>query len=274
MASPYDRTAVGDALNGTPAAPGSGTGAPAPGSPAALTPGADFAYSGTELDAMAAAPNYYRFIARQFAPHVGARAVEVGAGIGTFAEHLLREGAPYGLRELVAIEPAVNNFPVLRDRLRDRPGVRTVQGYIEDCTDLRDMDSVVAVNVLEHTPDDVAVLGAARKVLRPGGKALVFVPAVQAIFGSLDREFEHHRRYGKPALERAFTRAGFRDVRLRHVNSIGVAAWFVAGRVFKWRTIPAARARFYDRWVVPWLIPAELAVEPPIGQSILAIATA
>ena len=235
---------------------------------------ADFAYSGTELDALAAAPNYYRFIARRFAPHVGARVVEVGAGIGTFAEHLIRETTP---RELVLVEPAVNNFPVLRERLGGRPGVRAEQGYLEDAVargDLREMDSLVAVNVLEHTPDDVSFLRAAHAVLRPGGKALVFVPAVQAIFGSLDREFEHHRRYAKPSLRRAFTEAGFRDVQLRHVNSLGVAAWFMAGRVFRWKTIDASRAAFYDRWVVPWLMTLEGAVEPPIGQSILAVATA
>ena len=232
---------------------------------------ADFAYSGTELDALAAAPNYYGFIARRFAPHVGARVVEVGAGIGTFAEHLIRETSP---RELVLVEPAVNNYPVLRERFDGRPGVRTVQGYLQDCRDLRDMDSLVAVNVLEHTPDDVDFLRAARGVLRPGGKALVFVPAVQAIFGSLDREFEHHRRYGKRSLGRAFAEAGFRDVRLRYVNSLGIAAWFLAGRVFEWRTIDASRAAFYDRWVVPWLMPLESIVPPPIGQSILAIATA
>jgi SAM-dependent methyltransferase len=231
----------------------------------------DFAYSGTELDALAAAPNYYTFIARRFAPHVGARVVEVGAGIGTFAEHLIRATAP---RELVLVEPAVNNFPVLRERHGGRPGVRTVQGYLEDCHDLRGMDSLVAVNVLEHTPDDVSFLRAARAVLRPGGKALIFVPAVQAIFGSLDREFEHYRRYSKPTLGRAFAEAGFHDVRLRHVNSLGIAAWFLAGRVFKWRTIDASGAAFYDRWVVPWLMPVESAIEPPIGQSILAIATA
>ena len=63
-------------------------------------------------------------------------------------------------------------------------------------------------------------------------------------------------------------------MRVRYVNSIGIAAWFLAGRVFKWRTIEARRAAFYDRWVVPWLMPLERKVEPPVGQSLLAIATA
>jgi SAM-dependent methyltransferase len=232
----------------------------------------DFSYSGTELDALSAAPNYYRFIARRFAPYVGRRCVEVGAGIGTFAEHLLRETPA---RELVLVEPADNNFPQLRARLGSRENVRAVHGYLEEHVgEIADMDSLVAVNVLEHTPDDVSFLRAAHQVLRPGGSALVFVPAVQAVFGSLDREFEHYRRYSKPMLRRAFAEAGFRDVRLRHVNCLGLVAWFLAGRVFKWRTIDASRAQFYDRWVVPWLMRAESAIEPPIGQSILAIATA
>lgn len=232
----------------------------------------DFSYSGTELDALSAAPNYYRFIMRRFAPYVGSRVVEVGAGIGTFAEHLLRETSP---RELVLVEPADNNFPQLSERLGGRAGVRMVHGYLEDhVAEISGMDSIVAVNVLEHTPNDVSFLTAARQVLRPGGSALVFVPAVQAVYGSLDDEFEHYRRYSKRMLRQAFTEAGFREVRLRHVNCLGLAAWFMAGRVFKWRTIDASRVRFYDRWVVPWLMRAESAVEPPIGQSILAVATA
>jgi len=231
-----------------------------------------FSYSGTELDALVAAPNYYRFIARTFAPYVGPRAVEVGAGIGTFAEHLLREAAP---RELVLVEPADNNFPILREQLRDRPNVRVLHGYLEQVgAEVRDMDSIVAVNVLEHTPDDVAFLRAARATLRPGGSALIFVPAMQRLYGSLDAEFEHHRRYSKATLGRALADAGFRDVRLRHVNSLGILAWFAAGRVFRWRTIKASRVALYDRLVVPWLMALESRIEPPIGQSILAIATA
>lgn len=232
----------------------------------------DFSYSGTELDALSAAPNYYRFITHRFAPYVGSRVVEVGAGIGTFAEHLLRETK---LRELVLVEPADNNFPQLRQRLGGREGVRMVHGYLEDHVgEIASMDSLVAVNVLEHTPNDVSFLRAAHRVLRPGGHALVFVPAVQAVYGSLDDEFEHYRRYSKRTLAQAFTEAGFRDVRLRNVNSLGLVAWFMAGRIFKWRTIDASRVRLYDRLVVPWLMRAESLVEPPIGQSILAIATA
>lgn len=47
------------------------------------------AYDGAELDAMRWAKRYHRAILRHFAPYLGRRVVEVGAGIGNFAEAIL-----------------------------------------------------------------------------------------------------------------------------------------------------------------------------------------
>jgi hypothetical protein len=51
-----------------------------------------FQYSGTELDAVAGATNYYNWIIERFAPFLGRRVVEVGAGIGTFSQFIV--GSP------------------------------------------------------------------------------------------------------------------------------------------------------------------------------------
>ena len=135
---------------------------------------------------MAAAPNYYRWIVGRCEPYLGRRIVEVGAGIGTFAEHLLR-AAPGA--ELTLIEPADNNFPHLRARFADRPRVRTRQGYLEDGGEAQGADAIVAVNVMEHVHDDAAFLAAARRRLAPGGQLLLFVPALPALYGTLDEAF-------------------------------------------------------------------------------------
>ena len=73
----------------------------------------EFTYSGEELDSLGEARNYYAWISSRFAPYLGARMVEVGAGIGTFLAHLLalRPDA-----RVTAIEPADNNFPHLARR--------------------------------------------------------------------------------------------------------------------------------------------------------------
>src|SRR5687768_16716978 len=88
-----------------------------------------FSYSGRELDALASATNYYDAILDHFAGHVGQRVVEVGAGIGTFAEALRLRTGP---SEMVLIEPATNNFPALRDRFGEDPHTQLIQGYLED----------------------------------------------------------------------------------------------------------------------------------------------
>lgn len=234
---------------------------------AAATP---FTYSGSELDALADAEHYYRAILRYFAPRLGARTVEVGAGIGTFAEHLLRQPA---VERLVLVEPAQNNVPALRQRFADAGRVRVVHGYLEDMADTLTADSIVAVNVLEHVADDARFLLAARRALSPGGALLLFVPALEWLRGALDDAFEHYRRYDKPSLAAKLDAAGFRVERLRYFNAPGVVPWWVAGKVLRRTTLDPRAVRLYDRLVVPWLSALEARWEPPFGQSILAVAT-
>ncbi|HJR62724.1 MAG TPA: class I SAM-dependent methyltransferase [Gemmatimonadaceae bacterium] len=228
-----------------------------------------FSYSGTELDALADARNYYEHIRRRFASHLGAKVVEVGAGIGTFSQYLLRSP---GVQELIAIEPAVNNFPVLRDRFASDRRVTTRQGELRDFADKLVADSLVAVNVMEHIEDDVSFLRDARRVLGDSGTLLLFVPALQSIYGTLDEAFDHYRRYDRSLLHSRLSDAGFGMVRTRYVNMPGIAAWYLAGRVMRRRTLDPRSVRFYDRFVVPVVAAVEAVIEPPAGQSLLAIA--
>jgi SAM-dependent methyltransferase len=235
----------------------------------AAAPAPAFTYSGEELDALAGAVNYYRWIVRRFAPYLGRRIVEVGAGIGTFASHL-RQAAPDA--ELTLVEPAANNYPHLRARFADDPRVRTVRGYLEDAGPAGSADAVVAVNVMEHVRDDAAFLRAVHGLLAPGGHALLFVPALPALYGSLDEAFEHFRRYTRAELDGRLRGAGLDPLRVAYTNLPGVAAWWLSGRVLRRRTVSARDARIYDRWVIPWVSALERVWTPPLGQSLIAVA--
>ncbi|MGH7719417.1 MAG: class I SAM-dependent methyltransferase [Gemmatimonadaceae bacterium] len=228
-----------------------------------------FSYKGTELESLAEARNYYRLIRRRFAPHLGSRVVEVGAGIGTFSRFLL--DAP-GVRELVAIEPAANNFPVLRDRFSGDRRVTLMHGELGAFAPTLRADSLVAVNVLEHVENDVEFLRDARQVLGERGALLIFVPALQSIYGTLDRAFDHYRRYNRPQLQARLRDAGFASVQTRYVNMPGIVAWYLAGRVMRRTTIGRGSVRFYDRFVIPAVWAIEELAAPPIGQSLLAVA--
>src|SRR5215203_5128619 len=60
------------------------------------------AYLGRDLESMSFARNYHRWILDLFAPHLGRRVVEVGAGTGSFSELLLARGP----ESLTLVEPS------------------------------------------------------------------------------------------------------------------------------------------------------------------------
>lgn len=230
---------------------------------------ASFFYTGTELDALNGARNYYRWILAYFAPYLGRRVAEVGAGIGNFSEYLLSQP---GVSQLVAAEPAANLFPLLERRFAGNPRVRVEHRTVQQLAGLAEADSVVFVNVLEHIENDEELLRQVHGMLSPGGRLLLFVPARPALFGSLDAEFGHLRRYTRAELGARLEQAGFRIERLRYFNFPGVLSWFLAARVFRRRTIRPTQVWIYDRLVVPWAARLEQFWEPPVGQSLIAVA--
>jgi SAM-dependent methyltransferase len=230
---------------------------------------ASFAYVSTELHALAEAKNYYRWVIRQFAPFTGKRVIEVGAGIGTFAQSLLNH---VPVSELVLVEPSDNLFPLLQRRFAEDPRVKIVHGYFQPITSPATADSIVLVNVLEHIAEDQAFLNDAYATLIPGGTLLLLVPALPRIYGSLDQAFGHYRRYTKTSLASKLHGAGFGIIRLAYINLLGIAGWFFTGRVLRRMTLQSRYVRWYDQWVIPWLSRLEGRWEPPCGQSLIVIA--
>ncbi|MGH9700417.1 MAG: class I SAM-dependent methyltransferase [Candidatus Acidiferrales bacterium] len=215
------------------------------------------------------ARGYHRWILRHFMPFLGDRIVELGAGTGSFAQSLLEIHPP---SQITLYEPAVNLFPFLQQRFKDRNGVALIHDHLDERAASVSADTVVMVNVLEHIKDDSLCLRHIHRVLAPGGHLLLFVPALPALFGSLDRAFEHFRRYTKRGLRQTLDETGFHIEQIRYFNMIGVAAWFWSGKILKRKMVPERDVRFFDRWIVPAAARLEDAWEPPLGQSLLVIA--
>ncbi|HET7460569.1 MAG TPA: methyltransferase domain-containing protein [Longimicrobium sp.] len=233
------------------------------------TENAVFTYSGEELDALGEARNYYGWISSRFAPYLGPRIVEVGAGIGTFTAVLL-ERRPDA--RITAIEPAGNNFPRLARRFAGDARVTPVHAYLDGAVPDASADAVVAVNVMEHIDDDAAFLRASAAATVPGGHVLLFVPALPALYGSLDEVFEHCRRYTRRELVEKLSAAGLQPVSVRYMNFPGMLAWWLWAKVLRRKTITDRDARVYDRWVVPLVRAVEGVIPPPVGNGLLAIA--
>jgi ubiquinone/menaquinone biosynthesis C-methylase UbiE len=79
-------------------------------------------------------------------------------------------------------------------------------------------DLVTSMDVIEHLDDDAA-LADYHRVLRPGGKLLLTVPAYQWLWSDHDVWAAHRRRYSRRTLLAAVDQAGFRPGRVTYFNS-------------------------------------------------------
>ena len=79
-------------------------------------------------------------------------------------------------------------------------------------------DLVTALDVVEHLDDDLAGLREMRRVLRPGGRVLLFVPTFMFLWGLQDDVSNHRRRYRMPELRRVLEQAGFEVERTTYAN--------------------------------------------------------
>lgn len=153
-------------------------------------------YDNMELLSMQRAHRYYAWIFSLMKPYIGKKVMDLGAGIGTFAELILSTRPT----SLVLVEPATNLFDELAAKFSHLPNLQLFNGDIhqyEKTSGDTKLDTIPSVNVLEHIEDDVSVLRSAFRLLSPGGRIVLFVPAVPAIFGTLDVTLGHYRRYSR-----------------------------------------------------------------------------
>jgi SAM-dependent methyltransferase len=70
------------------------------------------------------------------------------------------------------------------------------------------LDLVTAFDVLEHIEEDYTVTAEINRVLRPGGTALIAVPADMALWSEHDVAVSHVRRYDRESLTEAIVKGG------------------------------------------------------------------
>lgn len=71
------------------------------------------------------------------------------------------------------------------------------------------LDALSAFDVVEHFLDEQALLGEFRRVLRPGGRLLLSVPAYQWAWSAFDCDAGHYRRYTRRRMVELLRRTGF-----------------------------------------------------------------
>lgn len=206
-------------------------------------------YVGSELDLFSGASNWKSYFSRVLAPFIGARVLEVGAGIGSNILYL-RTSA---VREWTSLEPD----PDLARRIVDRTDagelprvLHVVAGTIENIDADRRYDTILYIDALEHIHDDGGELARAADLLAPGGNLVVLAPAHQFLFSPFDGAIGHWRRYNGATLA-DLTPRGCRIRTRLALDSAGFLA-SLANRLLLKAAMPSrGQIAFWDRVLVP-----------------------
>jgi SAM-dependent methyltransferase len=219
------------------------------------------------LEDLVEARNYRRWLVDLALPYLGDDPLEVGSGLGHYAADWAAAGVP----RWTASEADPSRLQALRERFAGDPvvQVRELSVPIEETAE---HSAVVAYNVLEHIPDDVAALRAFAGLLRPGGAVVLVVPAFPSAMSRFDLAIGHQRRYRRRSLRAAAGQAGLSVEVLHHVNCIGLLGWYVAVKALRGRPQAGLLLTVYDKAVVPVLRRVEARVRPPFGQSLFLVA--
>lgn len=232
-------------------------------------------YEGCDLEAMSVATRYYAWLIDIIKPQIGKRVVEVGAGSGSFSKQLLH------LKPEVAIfvEPTTNMFKLLEHTVKEhkQKGTKTYlhnafMNDVEKKLEAEKPDTFIYVNVFEHIEDDVSELKTIKRILAPGGHAIIFVPALQVLLSDFDKSIGHYRRYTRKTLAELAEKAGLEVVHMRYMDMVGVATWWINFKLMRRRKLSPKMIEIYDRYFVPLIRAVESRVKVPVGKNILLIA--
>lgn len=226
----------------------------------------DSALQSQTLESVAGAVNYHEWLTDLALPFLGDHPMELGSGLGDYAQRWLAAGIP----EFTVTEVDPSRLGVLSRRFADEPRV-----HVEPIDILNppaaEYSSLVAFNVLEHIPDDVGALRAAHTVVRPGGAVVMFVPAFEFAMSKFDRAVGHVRRYTVSSMTTTMQAAGLTVEQAKYVNIPGLAAWFVGMRLLRMTPGEGRLLATWDSQVVPRARRWEDKHRAPFGQSVFAV---
>lgn len=151
----------------------------------------------------------------------GGKVLDVGCGTGFFIESLMA-GAP----SLPGGGPRIEGWgldaePLAVSMCHERGLTHVHQGSAGDLSAVADQrfDLIFMLDVLEHLDDDQAALREATRLLAPGGRIVVTVPAFRFLWSKHDDVSMHKRRYTRAELAQAFSGAGLPLAKLTYFNS-------------------------------------------------------
>lgn len=136
---------------------------------------------------------------------------DIGCGTGTLTKELEQYGTCLGIDTAQKAIDYCNTRGVVNLRL----GSAEATGCPTNS-----MDVVLCLDVLEHLDDDMLGIEEIKRILKPNGIGIIFVPAFMFLWGVTDELGQHRRRYRLPEIADKFTDAQFTIQKKSYFNTL------------------------------------------------------
>ncbi|MBI2595302.1 methyltransferase domain-containing protein [Candidatus Daviesbacteria bacterium] len=214
------------------------------------------------LETLSGLNAYNLWLVSKFKNFIKNDVLEIGSGIGTITSILISTG--------FNVTPSEINKKYIK-KLKQFSKQPLFLDITKPCKINKKFQTIVAVNVVEHTRDDMKVLINISKLLKDKGILILLAPAHNFLYGSYDKRVGHFRRYSKKEISNKLVKTNFKIKKIFYINKLGALGWFVNSKLLKRKGLPQ-----HQTWLINKLVPCldflDKTVPLNFGLSIIAIA--
>lgn len=201
-----------------------------------------------------------------------ATVVDIGTGTGAN----LRLLTQMGFVDVTGIDPSEHAAHWCAEK--NLGNVRTGDIRALPLTD-SSVDLLLATDVIEHVNEDDQAVAEIRRVLRPGGTALITVPAFPSLWGLQDIKSHHYRRYRMTPFLKLLEQSGLVVENNFYFNYLLFAPIYVARQIIRLAGVELSSENEVNNPVLNRVLSFVFRLDvmtapflkPPIGVSILAL---
>jgi SAM-dependent methyltransferase len=200
--------------------------------------------------------------------------VDFGGGCGGWLGYMLRRKS-FAVGDVVLADSSVSALAMAAKSVP--ASVQRLQVDLMDLPWSRHWDLAFLLDVLEHLPEEEAVLAEIRETLKPGGLLFVTVPALRCFWTWNDDVCGHIRRYSRPDFARLARGCGFELIDSRYfmfiLSPLLVGSRFAIAATnslenAEQRRELAERMHSIPHPIINGILTAAFAAETPLGNKI------